>query len=117
MTPGSAVYTGTHDNTTTRAWFTDELDEAGRKRFFAYAGREIGEADAADVLLRMALGSVARLCVVPLQDYLGLGAEGRMNVPGVAGGNWSWRAGEDMLTQALAARMRGLAEIYGRLPG
>lgn len=112
-----AVYTGTHDNNTTRGWFARELDDAGRARLRAYAGREVREEDAADVLIRMALGSVARLCVIPMQDYLGQGEEGRMNMPGVAGGNWGWRAQEGMLTDGLAVRMRELADIYGRLPG
>jgi 4-alpha-glucanotransferase len=83
----------------------------------AYAGREVREDQAADLLIRMALGSVAKLCVIPLQDYLNLGEEGRMNMPGVAGGNWGWRARADALTDGLARRMRGLADIYGRLPG
>jgi 4-alpha-glucanotransferase len=113
--PGSAVYTGTHDNTTTRAWFSDELDEGGRERFFAYAGREIGEVGAADALIRMALGSVAALCIIPMQDYLNLGREGRMNIPGVAGGNWGWRMRPAAPKRELSERMRALAKIYGRL--
>lgn len=111
-----AVYTGTHDNNTTRGWFTRELDDAGRARLSAYAGREVREDQAADVLIRMALGSVARLCVIPMQDYLGLGEEGRMNMPGVAGGNWGWRARDGVMTASLAGRMRELAGIYGRTP-
>ncbi|WP_028577898.1 4-alpha-glucanotransferase [Desulfomicrobium escambiense] len=111
-----AVYTGTHDNNTSRGWFARELDEAGRARLSAYAGREVREDQAADVLIRMALGSVARLCVIPMQDYLGLGEEGRMNMPGVAGGNWGWRAEDGAMTASLASRMRRLADIYGRIP-
>ena len=110
-----AVYTGTHDNNTTRGWFSRELDDRGRARLCAYAGREVREDQAADVLIRMALGSVARLCLVPMQDYLNQGEEGRMNMPGVAGGNWGWRVQEGMLTEDLAGRMRELAGIYGRL--
>ena len=114
--PGCAVYTGTHDNNTTRGWFVRELDAAGRARLSAYVGREVREDQVADVLVRLALGSVARLCVIPMQDYLNLGEEGRMNIPGVAGGNWGWRLRAEMLTDALAVRMRDLAEVYGRLP-
>lgn len=110
------VYTGTHDNNTTRGWFAGELGEEGKARLGAYAGREVREDQAADLLIRMALGSVAKLCVIPLQDYLNLGEEGRMNMPGVAGGNWGWRAQPDALTDELAGRMRRLADIYGRLP-
>jgi len=116
ITPDSAVYTGTHDNNTTRGWFAEELDADGRRRFFAYAGRVVGEAEAADALIRMALGSVASLCIIPMQDYLNLGGEGRMNIPGVAGGNWGWRMDTVALSSGLSTRMRGLAEVYGRIP-
>ena len=109
-----AVYTGTHDNNTTRGWFAGELDEVGRNRVRSYAGRDVREDQAADVLIRMALGSVARMCVIPMQDYLNLGEEGRMNIPGVAGGNWGWRLRPEEITDGLAARMRELAGIYGR---
>jgi 4-alpha-glucanotransferase len=110
-----AVYTGTHDNNTTRGWFSRELDEEGRGRVRAYAGREVREDQAADVLIRMALGSVGRMCVIPMQDYLNLGEEGRMNIPGVPGGNWSWRLRPEEASDGLAVRMRQLAGIYGRL--
>jgi 4-alpha-glucanotransferase len=112
----SAVYTGTHDNNTIRGWFSEELDNEGRKRFCAYAGRDVPPGEAADALIRMALGSVAELCVIPMQDYLNLGAEARMNMPGIAGGNWSWRMSPEVARENSAARMRFLAEIYGRTP-
>lgn len=112
----SAVYTGTHDNNTIRGWFSDELDGDGRKRFCAYAGWDVPSHGAADAMIRMALGSVAGLCVIPMQDYLNLGAEARMNMPGIAGGNWGWRMGPEMAKEDLASRMRFLAEIYGRMP-
>jgi len=112
----SAVYTGTHDNNTIRGWFSEELDDAGRARFCSYAGRDVAADNAADVMIRMALGSVAALCVIPMQDYLNLDAHGRMNMPGAAGGNWGWRMRPETVTRDLEARMRFLAEIYGRLP-
>ena len=67
-------------------------------------------------LLRAALASVARLAVLPLQDLLGLGSEHRMNLPGVAQGNWRWQFRERDLTPELAARLRALVELYGRMP-
>ena len=112
----SAVYTGTHDNNTVRGWFSEELDESGRERLRAYTGRDVNADTAADALIRMALGSVAALCVIPMQDYLDLGAGGRMNMPGVAGGNWGWRMRGDTLSMRLAARMRLLVGMYGRVP-
>ena len=111
----SAVYTGTHDNNTVRGWFSQELDEEGRARVRAYTGRNVNSDNAADALIRMALGSVAALCVIPMQDYLNLGAESRMNMPGVAGGNWGWRMPTDAGSVELAAWMRLLADMYGRV--
>ncbi|ACU91034.1 4-alpha-glucanotransferase [Desulfomicrobium baculatum] len=111
----SAVYTGTHDNNTVRGWFSDELDDQGRGRLRDYAGRHVSAEDAADVMIRLALGSVAALCIIPMQDYLNLDATGRMNMPGVAGGNWGWRMQPGMATRDVAARMRFQAWIYGRV--
>ncbi len=115
IAPNSVAFTGTHDNNTTRGWFAGELGHEGRERLRAYVGWKITEADAAEVMIRLALGSVAGLAVVPMQDYLGLGEDGRMNTPGVAGGNWGWRMAPAMLTDELSTRMRTLAWMYGRV--
>jgi 4-alpha-glucanotransferase len=58
--------------------------------------------------------SVANLAIFPIQDLLGLGEEARMNRPSVSGGNWEWRLSPDVLTPALAKRIREMTEIYGR---
>lgn len=112
--PKSVVYTGTHDNNTTRGWFVEELDQAGRKRLEDYAGQHVTEENAAMVLIRLALASVADLCIIPLQDYLNLNGTGRMNIPGVSTENWSWRLEKEMLTADLSQKMHRLSEIYGR---
>jgi len=112
----SAVYTGTHDNNTIRGWFSEELDDEGRRRFCAYAGRDMPPDEVADAMIRMALGCVAGLCVIPMQDYLNLGSDARMNVPGIAGGNWGWRMRAETFREGLADRMRFLSGIYGRTP-
>ena len=66
-------------------------------------------------LIRAALASVATLAVVPVQDLLGLDGAARMNTPGTAAGNWTWRLAPGQLDPALAARLRAALEIYGRL--
>ena len=107
LTKDIVVYTGTHDNDTTRGWFAG-LDAATKKRVLDAVG-----GDASDVawsLIRVAMSSVANVAIVPLQDVLDLGSEGRMNVPGVARGNWSWRAPSDAFTPERAQRLRRLAE-------
>ena len=68
-------------------------------------------------LIERALGSRAALCMIPAQDVLGLGSEGRMNTPGEPLGNWAWRLGPEELTPAHARKLRKLVEASGRLPG
>jgi 4-alpha-glucanotransferase len=94
----TVVYTGTHDNPTTRGWF-DELPDIQRQNLRNYLklpGAESG--DAAPALMSLAWSSVAALSIAPLQDLLNLGAEARMNVPGLAEGNWGWRCTEEMVS-------------------
>ena len=67
-------------------------------------------------MIRTACNSVASLCIVPLQDVLGLGSEARMNVPSLEDGNWRWRFGADLLLPELAQKLAALAEVSDRLP-
>ena len=106
-----AVYTGTHDNDTARGWFAG-LEAEQRQRALDYLGGD-GRQIEWD-LIRAAYQSVADRAMVPLQDVLGLGSEGRMNTPALAGGNWCWRARGADLTAERAARLRRLAELTGR---
>ncbi len=108
----SIVYTGTHDNNTTRSWF-DGLSRDTQERVLDYAGAsaETIEWD----LIRLAYTSVAKIAIVPLQDVFGLGEEARMNVPGKPSGNWLWRARKEDFTPRRAERLRRLAELTGRI--
>ena len=91
------VYTGTHDNTTTRAWYED-LPEDQRINFWKSLNRPGGEPiEAAPGLMKLAWASVAAVSVAPLQDVLNLEKEARMNTPGRAEGNWDWRCTQAML--------------------
>jgi 4-alpha-glucanotransferase len=94
----TVVYTGTHDNPTTRGWFED-LPEEQRRNVRNYLRRPFGESsEVAPALMGLAWSSVAALAMAPLQDLLNLGREARMNVPGRADGNWRWRVSEEMLS-------------------
>ncbi len=94
----TVVYTGTHDNATTRQWY-EELPDYQRQNLWNYLKRAPGEStDAAPDLMRMAWSSKAALAIAPLQDLLNLGREARMNVPGRPDGNWRWRVRDDMLS-------------------
>jgi 4-alpha-glucanotransferase len=108
------VYTGTHDNDTTSGWYA-QAPEVERDLVRRYLARDDG--NIAWELWRLASASVADTAVAPLQDLLGLGSEARMNTPGVAAGNWTWRFAWDDLPYWLAPQLRELAELYGRVPG
>lgn len=103
------VYTGTHDNETTRAWF-DRLEGEQRERA---RQRGVGEEPHWD-MIRIAYASPARIAIVPIQDLLGLGAEARMNTPGAPTGNWRWKLDESLLSDAIATRLRELARACHR---
>ncbi len=108
------VYTGTHDNDTTASWF-EAASEAERDMVRRYLARD--DANVAWELVRLAQASVADIAVAPLQDVLGLGSEARMNTPGTAAGNWSWRFDWADVPYWVAPQLRELAALYGRLPG
>jgi 4-alpha-glucanotransferase len=113
--PNTAVYTGTHDNDTTRGWY-EGLPDWQRRNLWNYVGRASGEAqDAAWELIRLAWSSTATLAIAPLQDLLNLGSEARMNVPGRADGNWRWRCTAEMLAGSAFQSLRDVTEKSGRL--
>ena len=114
ITQNSVVYTGTHDNNTTRGWFVHEISDRERDRLFRYLGREVSEEEAPWAMVRLAMGSVAWLAVIPLQDLLGLGAEARMNTPGTGSGNWAWQLLPGDLPDDLSIRLSGICELFGR---
>lgn len=109
-----AVYTGTHDNDTTRGWY-DGASEAEKDYIRRYLARD--DSNIVWELIRLAYSSVARYAVVPLQDVLQLGTETRMNTPGEAAGNWGWRLGEGQLEPWLAPALAELVDLYNREPG
>ena len=113
--PNTVVYTGTHDNNTTRGWF-EALPDAERRRVWSYLNRAEGDSnEIAGELLRLAWSSVAALAIAPLQDLLNLGAEGRMNLPGSTDAQWRWRCTEEMLQSSIFRRLRDVTATSNRL--
>jgi len=109
------VYTGTHDNNTTRGWFEALLDSEQR-RVWNYLNRaECYSNEIAGELLRLAWSSVAALAIAPLQDLLNLGAEARMNLPGSTDAHWRWRCTDEMLHNATFHRLRDVTAASNRL--
>jgi 4-alpha-glucanotransferase len=109
------VYTGTHDNNTTKGWWRQEADEGTRGRVMHYTGRSIGENDIVRVLAQLAYGSVARIVILPLQDVLGLDEGARMNIPASADGNWGWRLVPGQIVHAAEEQLREWAYLYNRI--
>ncbi len=114
FTRNFVVYSGTHDNDTSWGWYRTSATDSERDAFRRYF-RTDGH-DAAWTLVEGAFGSVADTAIVPLQDLLNLGSEARMNLPGRAAGNWSWRFVPEQLNGDVSARLLEATELYGRNP-
>lgn len=115
-TNNCVVYTGTHDNTPTRAW-VEEINDGQRdfaRRYINSMNSDYGQF--VWDFIREAYRSVADLCVIPLQDYLCEGRNARINTPGAQDGNWQWRLKPNYLSEALAQSIRGMTEVYSRIP-
>jgi 4-alpha-glucanotransferase len=112
--PNCVVYTGTHDNDTTRGWWESSAGAEEKCHAAHYFG------DVSDgihwAFIRAAFSSVATLAIVPLQDVLGLGSEARMNTPSLSDGNWGWRFAANALTDGLAKKLAALTSVCDRRP-
>lgn len=111
---GKVIYTGTHDNDTVVGWWNSGAADHERRNAEAYVGRCDDGIHWA--FIRAAQTSAAGLCLIPLQDVLGLGSEARMNTPSRHEGNWKWRFAPGDLTPELAAKLALLTEVTDRLP-
>ena len=113
--PNIVAYTGTHDNNTTRGWF-ESLPDNVRRAATTYARKAgAGTGEVAWDFIQSVWSSRSGLAIAPLQDLLNLGEEGRMNVPGVAAGNWRWRCTEEMIKPLFFERLRELTISSGRI--
>lgn len=107
------VYTGTHDNDTTRGWFAT-ASRKERALLHRYMGHRCDGSKVSWTLMRLAWSSVADLSVAPLQDVLNLNTEARMNFPGQSAGWWRWRFTASQLSGAVLDRLGDMTEVYGR---
>ena len=108
------AYSGTHDNDTTVGWYqhAPEKEKDFARRYLARSGDDI-----AWDMIRLAWSSVAVFSIAPMQDFLSLGSEARMNLPGRPGGNWTWRVNSDQINEDLIVRIREMNTLYSRLLG
>jgi 4-alpha-glucanotransferase len=112
--PDCVVYTGTHDNNTTRGWFENEIDEDTRSRVERCVGNPLTPDTVSRALTELAMNSKAKTVIVPMQDLLGLGQEARMNHPALRSGNWLWRAASGQISDPLADKLAQITTSTGR---
>ncbi|MCF0114986.1 MAG: 4-alpha-glucanotransferase [Erysipelotrichaceae bacterium] len=116
-TSNCVVYTGTHDNDTLLSWVRT-LSEDQKKMVQNYLFYPVkSEEKMVDGLIYMAQMSCADTCIVPIQDYLGVGNEGRINFPSTLGTNWKWRMTKGQVSPKVIRKMKNLAVISGRCEG
>ncbi len=112
----TVCYTGTHDNMTMRQWFETASADA-----VEYATEYMNLTEKEGLVwgvIRTAFASVSDLCVTPMQDFLNIGSEGRMNFPGtLSDSNWTWRAKDDIMSKTLAKKIKAMTKLYGRYCG
>ena len=120
------VYPGTHDNTTLADWWENGASKKEKATAAAYlhltgakpTAKQLAAVktdDARIALLRAALGSCADQAILPMYDWLGLGAEAHLNTPGKLGGNWAWRAANGFAEKKLAKTIREECDVYCRV--
>ena len=110
----AVVYPGTHDNNTVRGWWEKEVGAEDKDRFSTYLGKMVTAETVSWDLIRLALFSVARTTIIPVQDLLGLGEEARMNHPAESKGNWTWRLTPDQLQALPLEKLKLLTKMAGR---
>lgn len=105
------AYSGTHDNDTALGWYeaAPATERDFYRRYLARSGKDVSWD-----LIRAVWSSVATTAIAPLQDFLSLGTEARMNFPGKASGNWSWRVSSDQINDQLSSRIQELNHLYSR---
>ncbi|MEE1030769.1 MAG: 4-alpha-glucanotransferase [Ruminococcus sp.] len=108
------AYTGTHDNETINGWFQDITDEERKLARDYMCDYYTPEEELHKSFICLLMRSAANMCIIPMQDYLGLGTEGRMNQPSTVGKNWKWRVTEEQLSEELNDYITKISKRYGR---
>ncbi len=111
----SVAYTGTHDNDTLKGWY-EKLDEGTKRYVLKSLNISLCEDDDSIIfsMIEKILMSKSCLSIIPLQDYLCLSSEARMNTPSTLGGNWTWRIKREMITQGLAEKIKSAVILSKR---
>ena len=114
--PNTVCYTGTHDNDTTVGWYKG-LKAKDRRMAMDYINNYDLKTnrDIAWAFVKLAMSSVSKTCIIPMQDWLGLDGRARINTPSTLGGNWVWRMKKGAFSKSLAAQMRKITKLYARM--
>ena len=112
--PNCVVYTGTHDNNTVKGWWENDATTEEKHNVSAYIYREVDSSNVHDIFVILAMMSVAKLSIMPLQDIIGLGQEALMNRPSTTEGNWRWRFIPDQVDSELANKLFNWVKLYNR---
>ena len=115
-TENSVVYTGTHDNETIAGWFKNITEEERNMARLYLNNRYTPESEIYWDFVCLAMASVSKWCVIPMQDYLGLDNSARMNTPSTVSVNWRWRLPKSAFDKSLAEKIYSITGCYGRLP-
>ena len=113
-TKNCIVYTGTHDNNTIKGWYK-EISSEDKQMSVDYINNKYSKEDEIHWdFVCLAMRSVADTCIIPVQDYLGLDSEARINTPSTLGNNWNWRMNKGSLSKDIIEKIRMLTKLYGR---
>lgn len=111
----TVIYTGTHDNETVRGWYEriTKEDKKTKKYFDLYTQNQSNDTAAGNAI-RLAMGSVSKTCIIPMQDFLNLNNDGRINTPSTLGFNWNWRMKKGAYNKSLSKEIKELVYTFGR---
>ena len=111
----SVVYTGTHDNETLVGWYKTICAEDKKLAREYVCNYHTPDEELYDVFVSLAMSSVSKYCIIPIQDYMGLDNDCRINKPSTIGCNWRWRITKEQLSKELQEKIRTLTLRYGRM--
>jgi len=110
----NVIYTGTHDNNTVMGWYQKEASDFEKKNIENYVSGPVDAVAISEVFIKIAMSSDAKLAIIPMQDFLGLGEKARMNRPATTSGNWLWQAHRDMFSESAARKILDITTINNR---
>ncbi|MBL7834898.1 MAG: malto-oligosyltrehalose synthase [Cyclobacteriaceae bacterium] len=113
FTENFIVYTGTHDNNTTRGWYRKDISTHHRKRLASFFPAKVTEKNISELLIRLGYGSVARIVIIPMQDLLNLNEKARMNIPSTNQNNWLWQM-KARVPKSISDQLITFSRLYNR---